>query len=112
MLENYLNLVNYEKCTGCGACMNSCSFGAISIQEDEFGFFYPVLDKNKCRNCGKCKKVCPILHILNKNTKSPKCYAVMANNNIRTKSSSGGFFSLAAQALLTSGGGVYMWCCL
>ena len=105
MLENYLNLIDYEKCTGCGACMNSCPFGAISMQEDEFGFFYPVLDKNKCRNCGKCKKVCPILHILNKNTKSPKCYAVMANNNIRTKSSSGGFFSLAAQALLTSGGG-------
>ena len=111
MLENYLNLVNYEKCTGCGACMNSCPFSAISMQEDEFGFFYPVLDKDKCRNCGKCEKACSIMystfHEMPEN-----CYAVMANDDIRMKSSSGGIFTLVAQAILTSGGGVYMRGCI
>ena len=110
MLENYLGLIGHENCTGCGACMNVCPFEAISMKEDEEGFIYPVLDKEKCKNCGKCEKACPILHT-NFHDMPDNCYAVMANDEIRMKSSSGGIFTLVAQVILARGG-VYMRCCI
>jgi len=41
-------------CTGCGACTNLCPTKAISMQTDEFGFLFPIIDEKKCINCGKC----------------------------------------------------------
>ena len=29
---------------------------------DEEGFWYPVVDKDKCIDCGMCEKSCPILN--------------------------------------------------
>ena len=29
-------------CTGCGACANICAYNAISMREDEYGFFCPI----------------------------------------------------------------------
>lgn len=104
-MNNYLNIIEETKCTGCSACANSCPFDAIEMKEDEFGFLYPIVDKNKCKSCGKCKKACPILNQKrNNNLKKPKCYAIMANDEIRMKSSSGGMFTLLAQTILNSGG--------
>lgn len=103
MIENYLDVISSNKCTGCGACLNSCPFDAIKKEEDEYGFWYPVVDKNKCKNCGKCEKACPILH--SETHKMPNiCYAVMANTEIRMKSSSGGIFTLVAQNILNKNG--------
>ena len=101
---DYLNIINKKKCSGCGACFNSCPFNAISMQEDKEGFLYPVIDKTKCTNCGLCKKVCPILNNKSTNLQKPACYAVMANDEIRQKSSSGGIFTLLAQYILDNGG--------
>lgn len=43
-------------CQGCVArpCVNSCSFGAISIVDGK-----SVIDGGKCKGCMKCTKVCP-----------------------------------------------------
>ncbi len=41
-----------KNCTQCGACVQECPVGAISINP-------LVLDKNKCISCGKCPGVCP-----------------------------------------------------
>ena len=43
-------------CQGCVArpCINSCSFGAISIVKGK-----SVIDGKKCKGCMKCVKVCP-----------------------------------------------------
>ena len=57
-----LDFLNEKKdCTGCGACMNICPKACISMEPDEEGFKYPVVDKNTCISCGLCEKVCPSL---------------------------------------------------
>lgn len=45
-----------DLCQGCVArpCVNSCSFGAISIVDGR-----SVIDGSKCKSCGKCIAVCP-----------------------------------------------------
>lgn len=47
-----------EKCCGCMACMNACPVDAITEREDENGFVYPKIDKDKCVDCGLCERVC------------------------------------------------------
>ena len=49
-----------ELCSGCSACYSICPKSAISMEEDEEGFDYPVININKCIGCYKCKGVCPI----------------------------------------------------
>ena len=106
---NNINCVLEEKskCFGCRACFNICTVKAISMQEDEEGFFYPVVDINKCTNCGLCKKACPSLNkseVFRNNTKDPDCYAAMASDDIRKVSSSGGAFSVIADEIFRQGG--------
>ena len=50
-----------EKCTGCEACYCVCPKNAITMQEDDYGNIYPIIDNNKCIHCSMCKKVCPQL---------------------------------------------------
>ena len=45
--------IDREKCTGCGACLSSCPFGAISINQG-----YAVVDE-RCTLCGACEGACP-----------------------------------------------------
>ena len=49
-----------ELCCGCEACFCICPKDAISMQEDEEGFYYPVIDENRCIRCCRCLKACPI----------------------------------------------------
>ena len=49
-----------KDCCGCEACRSVCSKGAISMVEDEQGFFYPHIDEQLCVGCGLCEGVCPI----------------------------------------------------
>jgi len=48
-----------ESCSGCTACYGICPKDAIVMKKDSEGFFYSVIDKEKCIDCGLCKKVCP-----------------------------------------------------
>ena len=50
---------NKEECCGCAACYSICPVSAISMQPDEEGFDYPVIDDTKCVGCHMCMKVCP-----------------------------------------------------
>ena len=43
-----------EKCTGCGACVDSCPFGAIRVEE------VAIIDEEKCTLCRACIEACPL----------------------------------------------------
>ena len=47
-----------KNCTACGACVQKCPKACITMQEDENGFLFPKVDKEKCVGCGLCEKVC------------------------------------------------------
>jgi len=51
---NYKPGIDNDICVRCGACVNYCTEGAISIDEDE-----TVIDYQKCVRCGGCVKECP-----------------------------------------------------
>ncbi len=103
-----LNITDKTKCCGCSACMNMCPKAAITMQEDEYGFRYPVVDKDKCINCGLCEKVCPILSNKKEQEKEIVAYACY-NKNIdeRLNSSSGGIFILLAKTIIEKNGVVF-----
>ena len=77
------------------------------MHEDEKGFKYPKIDKEKCIDCGLCNKVCPIINNMSiKN--EPKAYAAYCKNEeIRKNSSSGGIFTLIATQIIDEGGVVF-----
>ena len=55
----YPSLVTEKhRCCGCGGCYNICPAGAISMEPDNEGFVYPIVNKDKCIRCYKCIKVC------------------------------------------------------
>ena len=103
---NDIRAVAKRQCCGCGACENSCPVDAITMVQDQEGFFYPVIDEEKCIHCGKCLKACPAAHERDVNWKVPKCYAAYTEEPVRDVSSSGGIFSLVAEDILEKGGAV------
>ena len=102
-----IKLTDKKECSGCHACYSACPKGCISMQENDEGYLYPNVNKNKCINCGICEKKCPILNN-SKNNKLIATYGCYSkNNDIRKQSSSGGIFSLLASQVLNSGGIVF-----
>lgn len=91
------------KCFGCGACRGVCPAGAIRMERDREGFWYPVADPELCTGCGSCRAVCP-----GKEAPSGpegQAYALRCRDReLLKKSASGGAFSLLAEQILQQGG--------
>jgi coenzyme F420-reducing hydrogenase beta subunit len=108
-----MNICDKKLCTGCSACSTCCKQNAISMIKNDEGFLYPFIDETKCVNCEKCKKICPINNINIENNQNPEVYAVIASDEIRETSTSGGAFSILANYVLNSNscwGGGNCWC--
>ena len=46
--------INKELCTGCQTCVDECSVGAVSMEED-----IAFIKEDECIRCGVCHDVCP-----------------------------------------------------
>lgn len=46
--------VNSSQCTGCGRCLGTCPYGAISFSGRK-----AVINTSKCTGCGRCVAYCP-----------------------------------------------------
>ena len=99
-----------EQCCGCTACMNICPKKAIKMVQDEEGFLYPQIDKEKCIECGLCKKICAFQngYDIEGRIENPRVYAVKSKSDeTRITSSSGGMFTEISDYVLKNGGTVY-----
>lgn len=46
--------VKQSECVGCGACVNTCPFGAIEMKDDK------AVITDACTSCGACVEACPV----------------------------------------------------
>lgn len=106
-MQDYLNIVPTEDCTGCSACLNSCPIGCIVMSADEHGFRYPHVDRSSCINCGKCESACPVLNNRPSHPASVFYGCKHIDDEVRRHSSSGGFFYELAREFIMSDGVVF-----
>lgn len=100
-------MVQADKCTGCGACVEVCPKKCLSMKKNAEGFFYPQIT-GKCIKCGKCNRVCPVDKPLAKISCSQKAYAgSYKDDSIIRNSASGGIFAAVANYVWEKGGYVF-----
>lgn len=84
-----IQLASKENCTACGACAFVCPKQCITMQEDDLGRMYPVMDDRNCISCKRCQKVCPILSPLDYH-EPKKAYAAWSNDEEERRTSASG----------------------
>ncbi len=53
-------VVDEKLCTGCGSCVETCPFGAISMRRREGVLDLSQIDPLLCKGCGNCAVACPV----------------------------------------------------
>lgn len=48
--------INKETCIGCGACIDNCPVGCITMGEDGKA----EINQEVCISCGSCAATCPV----------------------------------------------------
>lgn len=104
-----MEIVEKNACYGCGNCENICPKKAVSMDWDEEGFLYPVIDEKRCVDCGLCRKVCPAVEpMVSRPTHDIACYGGRYEDAEKVKqSSSGGAASALSELIIAEGGSVY-----
>ena len=92
-----------DACSGCGACVDSCSRKAIKIV-DSFKSFNAIIDDKICIECGACERVCPNVVLVEK---KPLIFARQGwaiDDGVRSRSSSGGIATALSLSFIKDGG--------
>lgn len=76
------------------------------ISNDD-GFVHPSVDLTTCVDCGLCEKVCPVLYPFSETEHITTIAAINKDNEVRKKSSSGGFFYALAELVISRNGVVF-----
>ena len=106
-----VNLPHKNDCCGCTACESICSHKAITMEPDDEGFLYPIVNENLCVGCHLCENTCPVLE-RDKQGKTleieeQQYYALRCKDeDVLYNSSSGGVFSVVANYVFKHGGAV------
>lgn len=100
-----IDQIEKPNCTGCKMCGDLCPASAITFSADEKGFWYPIVDQEKCLQCGACIRTCPSLSNYKTDKDFPAVYAAWSKSaEIRMKSTSGGLFYHLARSSISRGG--------
>jgi len=102
-----INIVNKQDCCGCTACVQICPKNCIELFTDNEGFLYPKADADVCVECGLCEKVCPVQNQKEERKPNKVIAAINPDEGVRSKSSSGGVFSILAENVIRQGGVVF-----
>lgn len=106
--------LNHALCTGCGACVNACALGAICMEADAEGFFYPQVSKS-CVECDVCERTCPQLNAAHQQEKRKPEHgwlAVGTDKELIDSSASGGAFATFAKYVIEQKKGVAFGACM
>lgn len=93
-------------CYGCGLCTYVCPKKCLELQWDDEGFYYPVVDENRCIKCGCCVKKC-IQGMQSKQNLTDTYIGYNPDETVRRESSSGGIFNAIAGVFIDKGGVVF-----
>lgn len=96
-----------NRCCGCGLCAAVCAHNAISMQPDEEGYLYPVIDAALCRECGACKRACSFQQPPAFRTQQQYHAARHNDQAVLERSTSGGVFGALAAHTIAEGGVVF-----
>lgn len=109
MTKTYFDTKEKNLCCGCKVCSSVCPVEAISFQNDEEGFWYPIIDEKKCIKCNKCRTVCPLAkNELDKIKEENQTYAAYSKSKeVLDNSTSGGIFTHISDLILEGGGVVF-----
>lgn len=104
-----VNLPHKNDCCGCTACESVCSHKAITMEPDNEGFLYPIVNESHCVECHLCEKTCPVLERDRQDEtieiKGQQYYALRSKDeDILYNSSSGGVFSVVANYVFNHSG--------
>lgn len=98
-------IINKTKCCGCTACCYVCPKKCISMEPDDEGFLYPVVNEKICIQCGLCEKVCPVKHPAPNEEYTRQARILRCKDEqVLAFSTSGGLFVPLSKYILSQGG--------
>lgn len=100
--------INKQECCGCGICVKTCIFNAITMVRDEEGFLYPFVDSEKCKKCHSCVAKCSFYNFKSQEKAAPEVFIGRNKDiDIRLNSRSGAIFVAISDVILKENGVVY-----